>query len=116
MIRTVIESPFRGPNPEDIEANIRYARECVRDSLMRGEAPIASHLLHTQEGILDDDVPGERQLGMRAGFAWTAVAQQVAVYTDRGISNGMRSGIAEAAARRIPVLYRTIYADQVTDR
>ena len=41
MRLVIVESPYAG----DVEANEEYARQCVRDSLMRGEAPIASHLL-----------------------------------------------------------------------
>ena len=44
----VIETPYS----RDVEANTEYARACLLDSLRRGEAPIASHLLHTQ--VLDD--------------------------------------------------------------
>ena len=47
MVRVILESPYAG----DIERNVKYARMAVRDSLSRGEAPIASHLLYTQEGI-----------------------------------------------------------------
>ena len=85
MKRTIIESPFAG----DVEGNVTYARQCVRDSVLRGEAPIASHLLFTQPGILRDDVPGERKLGIEAGLAWRAVADYSVFYTDRGWSNGM---------------------------
>ena len=53
MRLVIVESPYAG----DIETNVKYARRCVKDSLMRGEAPIASHLLYTQEGILDDTTP-----------------------------------------------------------
>lgn len=53
----IIESPYAG----DVERNIEYARRRVRDSPARGEAPIASHLLYTQPGIPDDNVPSERQ-------------------------------------------------------
>ena len=59
MIRVILESPYAG----DIERNVAYARMAVRDSLAKGEAPIASHLLYTQEGILKDEVPEERQWG-----------------------------------------------------
>ncbi len=100
----ILESPFAG----DVEANIAYARRCVRDSLARGEAPIASHLLYTQPGILDDDIPAERRQGIDAGLAWRAVAQASVVYTDRGISAGMRYGIAAARQARILVEYRTL--------
>ncbi len=59
MRRVIIESPYAG----DVETNVRYARACVRDSLLHGEAPIASHLLYTQEGVLRDEVPEERRWG-----------------------------------------------------
>lgn len=100
----IIESPFAG----DVEKNTRYARACVRDSLLRGEAPIASHLLYTQEGILNDDVPAERQHGIDAGLAWRTVAQASVVYTDLGISKGMEYGIKAAQDAGVPVEYRTL--------
>lgn len=105
MMRLVIlESPFAG----DVEANVAYARACVRDSLGRGEAPIASHLLYTQPGILDDTLPAERQQGIDAGLAWRAVAQASVVYVDRGVSSGMRYGIEAARQAGIPIDYRSI--------
>ncbi len=84
MRLVIIESPFAG----SVAENIDYARRCVRDSLGRGEAPIASHLLYTQPGVLRDEVQSERQWGIDAGLAWRAVAELTAVYTDRGISGG----------------------------
>lgn len=104
MRRVILESPFAG----DVDANIAYARKCVRDSLLRGEAPIASHLLYTQPGVLDDAVESERQHGIDAGLAWREVAQASVVYTDHGVSTGMRYGIAAAEAAGIPVEYRSI--------
>lgn len=104
MRLVIIESPYAG----DVDANVAYARRCVRDSLARGEAPIASHLLYTQPGILDDDVSIERQQGIDAGLAWRRVAEASVVYTDRGISDGMRYGIRAAEAAGIPVEYRSI--------
>lgn len=104
MRLVIIESPFAG----DVEKNVEYARRAVRDSLERGEAPIASHLLYTQPDILDDDVPEERQWGIDAGLAWRAVAQASVVYTDRGITKGMQYGIDAATEAGIPVEYRSI--------
>ncbi len=83
-----------------------YARECLLDSLRRGEAPLASHLLYTQ--VLDDEVAEDRELGMSAGFAWNRHAELVAVYEDLGVSRGMRAGISIAEALGIPVEYRSI--------
>lgn len=85
MRRVIIESPYAG----EVEANVAYARAAMRDSLNRGEAPIASHLLYTQPGILRDDAPDERQWGIDAGLAWREVADLAAFYIDRGWSAGM---------------------------
>ena len=85
MRLVIIESPYAG----DIEANVAYARAAMRDSLNRGDAPIASHLIYTQPGILDDDEPEERLWGINAGFAWASVADLAVFYADRGWSKGM---------------------------
>lgn len=106
MKRVILESPYAG----DIEANVAYARRCVRDSLLRGEAPIASHLLYTQPGILRDDVPAERQHGIDAGLAWRDVASATVVYIDRGITPGMELGIQRAKAAGLEVEYRNLPA------
>lgn len=104
MRRVILESPYAG----DVEANVAYARRCVRDSLCRGEAPIASHLLYTQPGILRDEEPAERQWGIDAGLAWRAVAEATVVYTDLGVSRGMEYGMAAAKAAGLPVELRSI--------
>jgi hypothetical protein len=104
MRLVIIESPYAG----DVEANVLFARACVRDALNRGEAPMASHLLYTQPGVLDDLVAMERDLGIAAGLAWRRAAEASVVYTDRGISRGMEYGIAAALASGVPVEYRTL--------
>lgn len=104
MRLVVLESPYAG----DTECNVAYARACVADSLSRGEAPIASHLLYTQPGILDDGLPSERALGISAGLAWVLRADAMVVYTDRGISSGMNAAISFARKVGIPVEYRNL--------
>ena len=104
MIRVTIESPYAG----DVDANVAYAKRCVLDSLRRGEAPYASHLFFTQSDLLDDTNPDERRLGIQAGLAWQRSSNVVAVYVDRGISDGMRQGIAEAAARGAHIEVRAL--------
>lgn len=111
MKLVILESPFAATNGKTVEENIEYARSCVRDSLSRGEAPIASHLLYTQPGILDDTIPSERTLGINAGLAWREVAHGSVVYTDFGISEGMKYGIDAAIAQGLTVELRRIYAD-----
>lgn len=108
LIPVVLESPFSAPTPEGIQENIAYARRCIRDALDRGEAPIASHLLFTQDGILDDTVPEERAMGMLAGWTWTRYAQRIVVYVDRGVSKGMEKGIEVAQGYGIPIFYRKL--------
>jgi len=107
MRRVILESPYAG-NIFQRWLNRRYARRCVRHSLSLGEAPIASHLLYTQPGILDDGDPAERQWGIDAGLAWRGVADASVVYIDRGVSKGMEFGIRAAHASGIPVERRRI--------
>ena len=102
MRLVILESPYAG----DVERNVAYARACLRDSLMRGESPIASHLLLTQTGVLDDNVAAERSLGIDAGLAWREVAHGSVVYCDLGVTKGMVYGIKRARERGIPVEFR----------
>lgn len=108
MRLVILESPYAAPTAAGIEANVAYARACVRDSLMRGESPLASHITLTQPGILRDDVPEERQWGIDAGLAWRHVSEGSVVYGDRGVSRGMEYGIVAALAAGKPVEYRTL--------
>lgn len=102
----ILESPFAG----DVQKNVRYARACLNDCLHRGEAPIASHLLFTQPGVLNDEDPAERALGIDAGHAWIPNAEAVVVYCDWGISSGMAAGIKAALEAGRIVEYRHLSA------
>ncbi len=110
MRLVIIESPYAG----DVERNVRYARRALADSLARGEAPIASHLLYTQPGVLDDGKPEERAKGIDAGLAWGKVAEATAVYVDHGFSRGMNEGIQRAERDGRAIEYRTIGAETFT--
>lgn len=103
-VLVIIESPYAG----DVEKNIEYAQWCVADSLLRGEAPFASHLLYTYLGILSDDIPEERELGIMAGLAWGDVAERTVVYKDYGISDGMKIGIQRAKDAGREIVYRKL--------
>lgn len=100
----ILESPYAG----DVEANVKYAQKAMRDSLLRGEAPLASHLLYTE--ALDDTIPHEREMGIEAGLAIGRFATRTVVYTDRGISRGMEYGVERAKLEGRPVEYRNIEA------
>lgn len=102
-MRVIVESPFAGGF-----ANVRYARECVRDCINRGESPFASHLLYTQKGLLNDAIPEERKIGIAAAVGWLQVADYVAVYMDLGVTKGMVHGIYSAAQLGKPIHLRWI--------
>jgi hypothetical protein len=105
MKRVIIESPYAG----DIDRNVKYARACMLDSLQRGESPIASHLLYTQEGILDDNIPIDREIGINAGLAWAEVADLHVFYVDYGWSNGMKAALEYAETKGgIEIVHRRI--------
>lgn len=105
MKRVILESPYAG----DIDRNIEYARECLRDSLSRNEAPIASHLLYTQSGVLKDEIPEDRLLGINAGLAWKEVAELHVFYVDYGYSSGMKYAKQYATKNNVQIEERSIY-------
>ena len=100
----LLETPYAG----DVDLNTRFARACMRDCLLRREAPFASHLLYTQDGVLNDLIREERQLGISAGLAWGGQAQKSVVYMNLGITPGMRIGIERANLEGRRVQYRNL--------
>lgn len=106
----VMESPYRTKGRAAMNRLRSYARACVRDCIAHGESPIASHLLLTQPGILDDD-PQQQQDGIAAGNAWIAVCDALVVYQDFGVTSGMWEGIKVAEAHSKPIVYRTLHGD-----
>lgn len=110
--RVIIETPFAGKGRSALarwlsqRRHVVYARQCMLDSLSRGEAPFLSHLLYTQ--VLDDRIQAERQAGISAGLVWGEVAELTAVYVDFGVSGGMVQGIRHAWNNKRKVEYRAI--------
>ena len=106
----IVESPYGSDDDEIVARNVEYARAAMADCLSKGDAPFASHLLYTQPGVLNDRDPDERRRGIEAGLAWGRVAQVTVVYTDLGITDGMKKGINRAHEQGRSVLYRTLDA------
>jgi hypothetical protein len=104
MKKVIIESPYAG----DIERNIKYARVCLKDSLNRNEAPLASHLLYTQDGVLDDTVESERMQGINAGLDWLEVADLHVFYIDYGMSDGMKYALNYSTDKGVKTVFRKI--------
>lgn len=103
MTLVAIESPFAG----NVEVNLAYARDALRDTIARGEAAIASHLLYPQ--VLEDGSKGEREFGIAAGLAWSEHADVVAFYTDNGWSDGMFRAWVHASLRGKTIEMRSLY-------
>lgn len=103
----VIESPYAG----EVERNLAYARACMADSLDRGEFPFASHLLYTQPGVLDDNDPADRALGIEAGFEWARHASAAVFYTDLGMSRGMVEAVKHWEKQGMLIVERQLPAD-----
>lgn len=105
--RVIVETPFRADNDEKAAVYDAYLNACLRDCVLRGETPYASHAILTRPGVLDDNRPEERALGIKLGSAWLGIAD-VVVYEDLGVSAGMQQRINEAAARHLQIERRTL--------
>lgn len=106
MRLVIIESPFSGPDEAEREHKYAYRQLCIRDSIIRGESPYASHQMLTD--ALNDDIPSERDIGIRAGYAWWRAASIVAFYTDLGWSEGMCKAWKRARTMNIKIEERKL--------
>lgn len=99
MRPVIIESPFAG----DTAKNLKYLRAAIRDCLMKGYAPMASHAIYTQPGVLDDRDEYARRIGLFAGWSWMHHADIVFAYIDLGITPGMEAGMQRAIEIGVPI-------------
>lgn len=105
--RTVyIATPWRTAPGHDRQSRLDYVRRAVKDSLDRGESPVAPHLM--LHGVLDDDRPSERQIGIDAGLAVLGAVERLVVYEDHGITEGMEAEIEAAREMGMPIEYRRL--------
>lgn len=114
MKLVIIESPFAAATACGRWINRCYARRCLRDSCLRGEAPLASHLLYTQ--ALDDGDPHERKIGIECGLSWGWHADATVVYGDLGSSRGMVLGVERAEIQNRVVEYRRLWPEPPSRR
>lgn len=99
----IVESAFL--STDDLEACSEYATRCVRNSLLRGEAPFHVSLLYLS-CLEENDAAGIEAANIAARTV-VGMADRVAVYVDRGFTPQMRSIIAHANRLFIPVSYRS---------
>ena len=93
-----VASPYSG----DVENNVRFAQDACRMVLSVGSYPYAPHLYLTN--ILRDEIPEERERGIKAGMAYLAICDELWVFGNR-ISAGMKGEIKEAERLGKPVRY-----------
>jgi hypothetical protein len=106
MKLVILESPYGAVDEPTLWRNIGYLDRAIRDSVLRNEAPIASHRLYP--GALDEGDLYERNLGIQCGYAWWAAAEAVVFYTDFGWTAGMKAALVRARNSLLPVEERTI--------
>lgn len=116
LIIADVESPYSAKTDDLFRRNILYARMACRWSLLNGYCPYASHLFFTQPGILDDDKPNERTLGINAGkLLIRDTATHTLVFQDLGISSGMEFGIEHAKQYNRTLEYFSLFNNDVDE-
>lgn len=104
----IICTPFMAEDPALAEKMKRYGKRATRDSIIKNEAPLASHLFFYS--VLSDKDPIERDIGLQSQLSWLKVADIVAVYVDFGITPAMKVAINNAKLLQKKIEYRTIGA------
>lgn len=99
-------SPYAG----DVDRNTRNARRFLKFAVDQGAIPFAPHLLYPQ--VLDEETPGQREIGLLFGMVWLGKCDALWVFGGR-ISSGMRAEIAKAKNRCIPIRYFTENCEEV---
>ena len=105
--RVYVVSRYAG----DVEQNVADAIRCCRFVIRKGGMPIASHLLYPE--ILRDEIPDERELGIRFGLALLSLCNEVWIFQDKtGLSSGMAA--EEAEAKRLHKVIRYFDLQEVS--
>ncbi len=90
------------PNAGDTETNTKNVRRFCRFAVEQNRIPIAPHLFFPQ--FLDDTDEEERDLGLFFSAVLLGKCAEVWVFGDE-ITAGMKSEIARARHRNIPIRY-----------
>lgn len=90
----------------DLTEASSYAKACVRNALLRGEAPFHVSALYLDCVDVHDDA-GLAAAAIAAKKV-TEMADRVAIYIDNGITDMVRSIVDHANSLHIPVSYRSL--------
>ena len=101
-------SKLRGMKPysaEQYERNLHLAAVYCAEVASEGHVPIAPHLYFSE--FLDDEVPEDREAGIRMGQEVLKICDEVWVFgAESGIGDGMAAEIKLAESLGKPVKYR----------
>jgi hypothetical protein len=104
-----LESPWSGLDgggPKSLD----YLRNCIRDSLSRGEIPWASHGMLAHTRALYEEDPDQRLEGLEINKDFIYFhANKVVFYIDHGMSDGMKAARTWAVMANKPFETRRIY-------
>lgn len=103
----VIESPWAGLDAGPQAKH--YLKQCIRDSIARGELPWASHAMFAWTEALYEGDEEQRAEGLILNKKMILRADMIAIYTDKGKSAGMKDAETWAKMHGKNVEYRTIY-------
>jgi hypothetical protein len=91
MPLVAIESPLKANQGYSREQFRRYWQLCIEDAIKyREEEVYCSHWL---ADVLDDENPLERAIGLKIGLRFSAFCDYAAIYTDFGVSEGMKDAM-----------------------
>ena len=88
-------SPLKG----DIAGNIAKVREYCKTVLQMGCIPIAPHVM--LEGILNDEVPQERQTALEMGLSLVARCNELWIFS-KVVSQGMQDEMTLQSGSEYP--------------
>lgn len=75
----------------DIQTNTAAALRYCQFAVKRGCIPIASHIFYAASGILDENDPDSRSLGLTFGLLLLDRCSEVWIFSDGTLSEGMRA-------------------------
>lgn len=105
----VIISPFMVEYPSKKDLFYRYAKRCAQDSMRRNEAPLVSHVFY-YDLFGYSTVAIERDLGFNSQLAWIRKCDLVVVYSDYGMTQGMKAAVDYAKFKNKKIEFRVISA------
>jgi len=91
MALVAIESPLKANQGYSREQFRRYWQLCIEDAIKYHEDEV--YCSHWLADVLDDENPLERAIGLKIGLRFSAFCDYAAVYTDFGISEGMKDAM-----------------------